>query len=43
MSKYSILFEGDDFREIGPFRFPIFEDLTPGESRRMEELSKQNS
>lgn len=43
MSKYSILFEAEDFREIGPFRFPIFEDLTPGESRRMEELSKQNS
>lgn len=43
MSKYSILFEGDGYQEIGPFRFPIFEDLTPGESRRMEELSKQNS
>lgn len=40
MSKYSILFEADRFHEIGPFRFPIFEDLTPGEAKGIEALAK---
>lgn len=43
MSKYSILFEADKFHTIGPFRFPVFEDLTPGESRGMETINKRQS
>jgi len=43
MSKYSILFEAEKFHTIGPFRFPIFEDLTPGESRQMEAINKKQS
>ena len=43
MSKYSILFEADKFHTIGPFRFPILEDLTPGESRQMELINKKQS
>lgn len=43
MSKYSVLFEADRFHIVGPFRFPIFEDLTPGEGRKMEDLAKRNS
>jgi hypothetical protein len=43
MTKYSILFEAERFHEIGPFRFPVYEDLTPGESRKIEELAKRNS
>lgn len=43
MSKYSILFEAEKYYLIGPFRFPIFEDLTPGESRGMELINKRQS
>lgn len=43
MSKYSILFEAEKFHTIGPFRFPVFEDLTPGESRGMEAINKKQS
>lgn len=40
MSNYSILFEADEYREVGPFRFPIYHDFTPGESRAYEKLQK---
>lgn len=43
MSKYSVLFEAEKFHTIGPFRFPVFEDLTPGESRNMELINKKQS
>lgn len=43
MSKYSVLFEAEEFYTIGPFRFPIFQDLTPGESRGMEAVNKKQS
>jgi hypothetical protein len=43
MSKYSILFEADRFEEIGPFRFPIFEDLTPGEAKGSEIINKKQA
>ena len=40
MSKYaSLLFSPDKFYEIGPFRFPIYNDLNPGE---IEEIDKAN-
>ena len=43
MSKYSILFEAERFHEIGPFRFPVYEDLTPGEAKGAEQLNKRQS
>ena len=44
MSKYaSILFAPEKFHEIGPFRFPIFNDLTPGESKGIEAISRKQS
>jgi len=44
MSKYaSILFAPEKFHEIGPFRFPIYNDLTPGESKGIEAISRKQS
>lgn len=44
MSKYSsILFAPDKFHHIGPFRFPIFEDLTPGEAKGIEIITRKQS
>jgi len=44
MSKYaSLLFAPDKYHEIGPFRFPIYNDLVPGESKRIEEISRKQS
>jgi hypothetical protein len=43
MSKYSILFETDRFHEVGPFRFPIFEDLNPGEAKGSELINKKQA
>lgn len=43
MSKYSVLFEAERFHEIGPFRFPVYEDLTPGEAKHIEALTKKQS
>jgi hypothetical protein len=43
MSKYSILFEAERFHKIGPFRFPVFEDLTPGEAKGIEALTKKQA
>ena len=44
MSKYaSILFSPEKFHEIGPFRFPIYNDLTPGESKGIEAISRKQS
>lgn len=40
MGKYSVLFEADEYRQIGPFRFPVYKDFTPGESREFERLNK---
>lgn len=42
MSKYaSILFGADQYHHIGPFRLPVYNDLVPGESRRIEEVSRK--
>lgn len=44
MSKYAgLLFAPEKYHEIGPFRFPIYNDLVPGESRGIESLSRKQS
>lgn len=43
MSKYSLLFEADTYHEIGPFRFPVYHDFTPGETKGFERLAKQHA
>lgn len=44
MSKYaSLLFSPDKYHEIGPFRFPVYNDLVPGEAKGIEEISRQQS
>lgn len=44
MSKYSaLLFKPTTYHEIGPFRFPIYHDLVPGEAKGIEEFSKKQS
>ena len=44
MSKYSsLLFAPEKYHEIGPFRFPVFNDLVPGEAKRIEEISRLQS
>jgi hypothetical protein len=44
MSKYaSILFEPSKFHQIGPFRFPIYNDLVPGEAKGIEEIGRKQS
>ena len=44
MSKYaSLLFGPEKYYEVGPFRFPIYEDLVPGEARHIEEYAKKQS
>lgn len=44
MSKYaSLLFSPEEYYEIGPFRFPIYHDLVPGEARGIEVLARKQS
>lgn len=44
MSKYaSLLFSPEEYHEIGPFRFPIYHDLVPGEAKGAESLNKKQS
>lgn len=43
MAKYSILFGTTKYHGIGPFRFPVYEDLTPGETRGMELINKKQA
>ena len=44
MSKYaSLLFTPEEYKEIGPFRFPIYHDLVPGEAKGIEELARKQS
>jgi hypothetical protein len=35
----TLLFPSDKFHEIGPFRFPIYEDLVPGEAKALTHLT----
>ncbi len=42
MSKYaSILFGAERYHHVGPFRLPVYNDLVPGESKRIEEVSRK--
>lgn len=44
MSKYaSLLFSPEKYHAIGPFRFPVYNDLVPGESKGIEEVSRKQS
>lgn len=44
MSKYaSVLFTPEEYHEIGPFRFPIYHDLVPGEARGIEAITRKQS
>lgn len=44
MSKYAgLLFSPEKYHEIGPFRFPVYNDLVPGEARGIESLSRKQS
>jgi hypothetical protein len=41
MSKYaSVLFDTDEYHKIGPFRFPIYHALLPGEAKGIEKLAR---
>lgn len=44
MSKYaSLLFAPEEYYQIGPFRFPIYHDLVPGEAKGIEAISRKQS
>lgn len=44
MSKYaSLLFGPEKYHEIGPFRFPVYNDLVPGEARGIESIARKQS
>lgn len=43
MAKYSVLFGTDKYHVIGPFRFPIYEDLTPGETKGLEDINRKQA
>jgi hypothetical protein len=44
MSKYTgLLFPVDQYHQIGPFRFPVYNDLVPGEARDIESIMKEQS
>lgn len=39
----SLLFKTQEYHRIGPFRFPIYKDLLPGEVRALEEVNRSNA
>lgn len=44
MSKYaSLLFAPDEHHKVGPFRFPVYHDLVPGEAKGLEAISRKQS
>jgi len=44
MSKYSsVLFGAELYEKIGPFRFPIWKELNPGEVRGFERLARKQA
>lgn len=44
MSKYAtLLFAPEKYHEIGPFRFPVYHDLVPGEAKGIEVISRKQS
>ena len=40
---YSILFQPTEFHCIGPFRFPIYKALLPGEMKYLESISRDDA
>lgn len=44
MSKYSsVLFGAERYEKVGPFRFPIWNELVPGEVRGFERIAKEQA
>jgi hypothetical protein len=44
MTEYTdLLFTTDEYHNIGPFRFPIFHDLTPGELKAISAIDKASA
>ena len=44
MSKYTaLLFKTEEYHVVGPFRFPIYKDLVPGEAKGIERMARQQS
>lgn len=44
MSKYaSLLFTPEEYYVIGPFRFPVYHDLVPGEAKGIEAVGRKQS
>lgn len=39
----SLLFDTQEYHRIGPFRFPVYHDLLPGEVRAIEEVNRKNA
>lgn len=43
-SRYtSLLFGTQEYHQVGPFRFPVYHDLLPGEVRAIEEINRKNA
>ena len=40
---YSILFQPTEFHCIGPFRFPVYKSLLPGEMKYLESISRDDA
>jgi hypothetical protein len=44
MSKYSkLFFQQKEYHDIGPFRFPIYEDLVAGEAEGVENIARKQA
>lgn len=43
MSRYSVLFPPSQFYKIGPFRFPVYKALMPGETKQIEAMSRMEA
>lgn len=44
MSRYSqLFFQEKEYHEIGPFRFPIYEDLVAGEAEGVEAIARKQA
>jgi hypothetical protein len=44
MTKYSsVLFGAERFEKVGPFRFPVWNELVPGELRGFEQIARKQA
>jgi hypothetical protein len=39
----SLLFKTQEYHQIGPFRFPVYHDLLPGEVRALEKINREHA